>query len=109
MIVFAIGALLVGGAVQGFRSLRKANLREASTQLSGAMRYLFDRASTTGKIHRLVIDIENRMYWAEVSDEAPRGCDYVLVARPGLAEPADGRGHEWLAEQVREVLGKVKE
>ena len=50
-----------------------------------------------------------RAVWAEVSDEAPRGCDYVLVARPGLAEPADGRGHEWLAEQVREVLGKVKE
>jgi general secretion pathway protein H len=69
MIVFAIGALLVGGAVTGFRSLRKADLREASTQLSGAMRYLFDRASTTGKMHRLVIDMETRMYWAEVSDD----------------------------------------
>jgi hypothetical protein len=31
----------------------------------------------------------------------------VLVARPGLAEPAESRGHEWLVEQVREVLGKV--
>jgi ribonuclease P protein component len=50
-----------------------------------------------------------RAVWPEVADEAPGGCDYVLVARPGLAEPADGRGHEWLVEQVREVLGKVKE
>jgi general secretion pathway protein H len=33
------------------------------------MRYLFDRASTTGKIHRLVIDMETGMYWAEVSDD----------------------------------------
>ena len=50
-----------------------------------------------------------RAVWAEVADDAPPGCDYVLVARPGLAEPATARGHEWLVEQVREVLGKVKE
>jgi len=50
-----------------------------------------------------------RAVWPEVADEAPRGCDYVLVARPGLAEPATTRGQEWLVEQVREVLGKVKE
>lgn len=48
-----------------------------------------------------------RGVWAEVSAEAPVGRDYVLVARPGLAEPASSRGHEWLVEQVREVLGKV--
>ena len=39
--------------------------------------------------------------------DAPPGCDYVLAARPGLAEPAQERGHEWLVEQVREILGKV--
>jgi ribonuclease P protein component len=50
-----------------------------------------------------------RAVWSELADSAPAGCDYVLVARPGLAEPATTRGHEWLVEQVREVLGKVKE
>lgn len=50
-----------------------------------------------------------RAVWAEVAGDAPSGCDYVLVARPGLAEPATTRGHEWLVEEVREVLGKVKE
>jgi general secretion pathway protein H len=69
MVVLAIAALLVGASVQGLRSLRKADLREATTQMSGSMRYLFDRASTTGKIHRLVIDLEQGMYWAEVSDD----------------------------------------
>jgi len=33
--------------------------------------------------------------------------DYVLVVRPGLPEAADSRGHDWLAERVDEVLGKV--
>jgi ribonuclease P protein component len=48
-----------------------------------------------------------RAVWVELEGEAPAGCDYVLVARPGLAEPAHSRGHEWLVEQVREVIGKV--
>jgi len=48
-----------------------------------------------------------RGVWAELEGTAPAGRDYVLVARPGLAEPAESRGHDWLVEQVREVLGKV--
>jgi ribonuclease P protein component len=35
------------------------------------------------------------------------GSDYVLVVRPGLPEAAEARGHDWLAERVDEVLGKV--
>jgi ribonuclease P protein component len=45
--------------------------------------------------------------WSAVADEAPPGRDYVLVARAGLAEASESRGHEWLLEQLREVLGKV--
>ena len=48
-----------------------------------------------------------RAVWTELGGEAPAGCDYVLAARPGLAEPAESRGHDWLVEQVREILGKV--
>jgi len=69
ILVVTIGAVLAALSIRGFRSLRKADLREASAEMAGAMRYLFDRASTTGKVHRLVIDMETRMYWAEVSDD----------------------------------------
>ena len=48
-----------------------------------------------------------RKTWSELSDRVRPGHDYVLVARPGLAEPADTRGHEWLAERVSEVLEKA--
>jgi ribonuclease P protein component len=48
-----------------------------------------------------------RETWTELSDRVRPGHDYVLVARPGLAEPADTRGHEWLAERVSEVLEKA--
>ena len=69
MVAIAIVAAMTGGAIKGLRSLRRTDLREATTHMSGAVRYLFDRASTTGKVHRLVIDIESGKYWAEISDD----------------------------------------
>lgn len=35
----------------------------------------------------------------------PPGRDYVLIARPGLAETAETKGFRWLAERVAEVFG----
>lgn len=69
MVVIAIIALMMGSAVMGFRSLAKSDLRAATAHLSGAVRFLFDRASTTGKHHRLVLDLNEGRYWAEVSDD----------------------------------------
>jgi ribonuclease P protein component len=37
----------------------------------------------------------------------PSGIDYVLVARPGLAEAAEAQGFTWLNERVDEVIGKA--
>jgi general secretion pathway protein H len=69
MVVLAILGLLMGLGTRGFRALAKSDLRSSSAHLSGAIRYLFDRASTTGKIHRLVFDLNEGKYWAEVSDD----------------------------------------
>jgi ribonuclease P protein component len=49
-----------------------------------------------------------REAWRELLLDVPRGHDYVLAARPGLAEPAEARGREWLAGEIVEVLGKVR-
>jgi hypothetical protein len=38
--------------------------------MAGAIRYLFDRASTTGRVHRLVLDFDTGKYWAEVTEDA---------------------------------------
>jgi general secretion pathway protein H len=75
MIVLALVALLTGSVVIGFRAFAKSELRGSSAKLAGAIRYLFDRASSTGKIHRLVLDFDESKYWAEASDDrffAPR-------------------------------------
>jgi len=70
MIVILLLGLVMAVAVRGMRSLAKSDMRTSAVKMAGAIRYLFDRASTTGKMHRLVIDFENKKYWAEVSDDA---------------------------------------
>ena len=42
--------------------------------------------------------------FGELADDVTPGHDYVLVARPGLAEAAESNGFPWLAERVREAF-----
>jgi ribonuclease P protein component len=60
-------------------------------------------AVVRNKVKRLL-----REAWRELLPRVPAGHDYVLVARPGLAEPAQARGPEWLAAEVSEALEKVR-
>jgi ribonuclease P protein component len=49
-----------------------------------------------------------REAWRELLPSVPPGHDYVLAARPGVAEPAESRGREWLVAEVSGVLAKVR-
>jgi general secretion pathway protein H len=70
MVAIAIIGMMLGGAVYGFRSIGKSELRASSSKLAGAIRYCFDRSVTTGSYYRLVIDLDGNKYWAERSDDA---------------------------------------
>jgi ribonuclease P protein component len=49
-----------------------------------------------------------REAWRELLPTVPSGHDYVLAARPGLAEPAEARGLEWLVSEISEVLERSR-
>ena len=49
-----------------------------------------------------------REAWRELLPSVPAGQDYVLAARPGLAEPAETRGKEWLVAEIGEILEKAR-
>ena len=49
-----------------------------------------------------------REAWRELLPSVPAGHDYVLAARPGLAEPAEARGLEWVVAEVADVLGRAQ-
>ena len=75
---------------------------EGSPRLGLAVPKAVGNAVTRNRLKRQL-----RETWAELAPSAREGRDYVLVARQGLAEPAESRGHVWLVEQVGDVLGKV--
>ena len=49
-----------------------------------------------------------REAWRELLPNVPAGNDYVLAARPGLAEPAETRGKDWLVAEIDGVLEKAR-
>jgi ribonuclease P protein component len=63
--------------------------------------------SVGGAVARNRIKRQLREAWRSVLEDVPRGRDYVLVARPGLVEPAEARGAEWIAAEISEALAKV--
>jgi general secretion pathway protein H len=100
IVVLAVVGLIMGLGIKGFRSLNRSDLRAASTHLAGSIRFLFDRASTTGKTHRLVLDIENGRYWAEASD------DKFYVPRESESPEAARRREEMEAHEDEEQKAK---
>jgi general secretion pathway protein H len=92
MLALLVIALIATIGVKGLRTVTKSNLRGAAAHLSGAIRFLFDRASVTGKYHRLVIDLNEGRYWAEVSDDkyyAPNQAETQAERRKREQDQAD--------------------
>jgi ribonuclease P protein component len=57
-----------------------------------------------GSVARNRLKRRLRAVFDGLAHTARPGHDYVLVARPGLAEAAEARGHGWLEERVAEVF-----
>lgn len=68
MLVMAIGGLVAGGAIFGFRSLVRSEIRGTATKLAAAIRYSYDRAISTGSYYRLHINFDDNSYRLEKSD-----------------------------------------
>jgi ribonuclease P protein component len=60
-----------------------------------------------GAVVRNRIKRQLREIWRARLDRLPPNADFVLVARPGLAEAAEAQGFDWLGERVDEVLSKA--
>jgi ribonuclease P protein component len=57
-----------------------------------------------GAVTRNRLKRQLREIFSSLAAELQSDHDYVLVARPGVAEAAEARGFEWLGERVRETF-----
>lgn len=106
MIVMAIGGLLAGGAIVGFRSLVRSEIRSTATKLAAAIRYSYDRAISTGAYYRLHINFEDNTYRLEKADARVLLNTTERASRDGRGEDrdiADRRAQE--DEQNGQVSG----
>ena len=81
--------------------------REDDAAVEGSRLGLAVPRSVGGAVVRNRVKRRLRETWRELAERVQPGFDYVLVARPALAEPAETRGQEWLTERVAEVLVKA--
>ena len=58
-----------------------------------------------GAVARNRLKRQLRELWRELG-ETPAEADYVLIARPGLADAVEAQGYGWLRERVAEVVRK---
>ncbi len=68
MVALAIIGFVTGGAMMGFRSLVRSELRSQSSKLAAAIRYSYDRALTTGAFYRLHFGLDAQTYRLERSE-----------------------------------------
>jgi ribonuclease P protein component len=57
-----------------------------------------------GAVTRNRLKRQLRAAFDELRDAVPGGRDYVLIARPGLADAVESQGYEWLVERVGEIV-----
>ena len=81
--------------------------REDDTEGEPRLGLAVPKTVSASAVVRNKVKRQLRVSWEELRDQARPGRDYVLVARPGIAEPCEVRGHEWVVDQVADVLGKA--
>ncbi len=107
MIVLVVVALVAAGAMPSLRSISGANARQAAGELAGTMRYLFDTAAMRHQTCRLALNLEERSWWPECTQEKAFAGD---ESDPDREEEDDlaARFPDERQNDVRKLLAKAK-
>ena len=67
-IALAIVGLVVFVALPSIEALAGVKAREEAGRISGAIRYMYGTSVLSGKVCRMVFDLDGRQYWAECTE-----------------------------------------
>ena len=87
IVVVAVMAVITTAVVTGVGNVRGASVQSETGKIGVAVRYLYNLSVLSGKVHRLVFDLDKRMYWGEeqTSDDP---CQQFLLPGEGDEEAA---------------------
>jgi len=98
MITIGIIVMLIGIGTIGIASIQSADVGATTSILSGAMRYVYTLAIHNNKTYRLVIDMDNRLFYTEMADDEGDPCARYIPedANAGLgnAEEEEARDED---------------
>ncbi len=68
MLALAIVSLLAYAAAPSIEAMVGIKAREESGKIAGAIRYMYGHSAITGKVCRLVFNLDDRQYWPECTE-----------------------------------------
>ena len=103
-VALCVAGLMLAVAVPALSAVTRAQLRQKSGQLAGAVRSLYGGAAIAGRTCRLVFDLDANSYWSECAKSN------VRLAREGERAQNGARlatrEEELLAEPQREGMSE---
>jgi general secretion pathway protein H len=106
IVVIAIGAIMIGSMTVAIGNIRKADLKSATGMMAGAMRYMYNLAVINNRPYRLVIDMNESIFWGEEL-ETDNPCARFLPEGDPVAEASDREREAEEKGKEAEDLGPV--
>ncbi len=104
VVAFAVMALLMMIAIPSIESYSGVNVREEAGRISGAIRFMHGESALSGKVCRLVFDIDQRHWWAECSS-----ANHTVVQQNGAFSPNANNSTKEKDAKTEEFLDEVEE
>jgi general secretion pathway protein H len=106
IVVIAIGSIMIGSMTVAIVNIRKADLKSATGMMAGAMRYMYNLAVINNRPYRLVIDMDESIFWGEEL-ETDDPCARFLPEGDPVAEASDREREAEEKGKEPEDLGPV--
>lgn len=87
VVVVAVMAVITAAVVTGVGNVRGASVQSETGKIGVAVRYLYNLTVLSGRVHRLVFDLDKRMYWGE-EQTTDDPCQQFLLPGEGDDEAA---------------------
>lgn len=69
IVALAVIGLIMGLTIGGMGRLLEWDMKKASNRLVSTMRYLYNKSATEGMFIRLVLDLDENVYWVEATKD----------------------------------------
>ena len=120
VISIAVVSLMLGVVISRMDSVLEWDMKKASNKLASTIRYLYNKSATEGMYIRLILDMEEQVYWVEATTDPfvmSSGDEDKVSVKGGSEEKegeefASGEGEEGSEEDyaikpVEPVFSKV--